>query len=123
MNSAPITNEKSYRIIVDELPKPADSRKVSQGVNVYYEIKWKIENSENQSFLILNNIGTRHVLLSSLSIIDKTSKMTYLIPVNTLNGYILHKQTKSYAIANNFKFQANHEYSVTLVVDGKTIVL
>ncbi|HRM31561.1 MAG TPA: fimbria/pilus periplasmic chaperone [Acinetobacter johnsonii] len=138
LNSAPITNEKSYRIIVDELPKPADSRKVSQGVNVllrssmplfvvnknaYYEIKWKIENSENQSFLILNNIGTRHVLLSSLSIIDKTSKMTYLIPVNTLNGYILHKQTKSYAIANNFKFQANHEYSVTLVVDGKNIVL
>ncbi|WP_151731647.1 fimbrial biogenesis chaperone, partial [Acinetobacter seifertii] len=30
----PISGEKTYRIILDELPKPIDSRKASQGVNV-----------------------------------------------------------------------------------------
>ena len=34
INPEPISGEKTYRIIIDELPKPVDSRKASQGVNV-----------------------------------------------------------------------------------------
>ncbi|OUJ88095.1 pilus assembly protein, partial [Acinetobacter nosocomialis] len=125
VNATPVTDEKAYRIILDELPQPVDSRKVSQGVtvllrsslplfvvnkNAFAQINWKIENSQNQPFLVLNNTGTRHALLSYLSIIDKTTNNSYPIPVNTVNGYILKKKMKSYAIGNNFKFQNNHQY-------------
>ncbi|MGK3629839.1 fimbrial biogenesis chaperone, partial [Acinetobacter sp. A11] len=34
INPEPISGEKTYRIIIDELPKPIDSRKAAQGVNV-----------------------------------------------------------------------------------------
>ena len=65
VNPTPVSGEKTYRIIIDELPKPMDSRKVSQGVNVLLrsslpvfvvnkdaitQLNWKIDNSQNHFF-------------------------------------------------------------------------
>jgi len=137
INPAPISGEKTYRIIIDELPKPVDSRKADQGINVLLrsslpvfvvnkdaitKLSWKIDANQNAPSLNMSNIGNRHALLSNLKLVDATANKSYPIQVNTVNGYILAEQTRSYSI-NNFTYQPNHKYSVSLTVNGKKITL
>ncbi|WP_284117971.1 fimbrial biogenesis chaperone [Acinetobacter seifertii] len=133
----PISGEKTYRIILDELPKPIDSRKASQGVNVLLrsslpvfvvnkdaitQLNWKIDAKQNDTFLNISNIGNRHALLNDLILIDNTENKSYPIKVNTVNGYILSGKSKNYSI-NNFTYQPNHKYSISLTVNGKKTTL
>ncbi|MEQ1454562.1 fimbrial biogenesis chaperone [Acinetobacter seifertii] len=133
----PISGEKTYRIILDELPKPIDSRKASQGVNVLLrsslpvfvvnkdaitQLNWKIDAKQNDTFLNISNIGNRHALLNDLILVDNTENKSYPIKVNTVNGYILSGKSKNYSI-NNFTYQPNHKYSISLTVNGKKTTL
>lgn len=133
----PISGEKTYRIILDELPKPIDSRKASQGVNVLLrsslpvfvvnkdaitQLNWKIDAKQNDTSLNISNIGNRHALLNDLILVDNTENKTYPIKVNTVNGYILSGKSKNYTI-NNFTYQPNHKYSISLTVNGKKTTL
>ncbi|MCH2001383.1 fimbrial biogenesis chaperone [Acinetobacter seifertii] len=133
----PISGEKTYRIILDELPKPIDSRKASQGVNVLLrsslpvfvvnkdaitQLNWKIDAKQNDTSLNISNIGNRHALLNDLILVDNTENKTYPIKVNTVNGYILSGKSKNYSI-NNFTYQPNHKYSISLTVNGKKTTL
>lgn len=133
INPAPVSGEKTYRIIIDELPKPIDSRKAAQGVNVLLrsslpvfvvnkdaitQLNWKIDANQEVPSLNISNIGNRHALLNDLALVDTTTNKSYPIKVNTVNGYILAEQARSYSI-NNFTYQPNHKYSVSLTVNGK----
>lgn len=137
INPTPISGEKTYRIIIDELPKPIDSRKAAQGVNVLLrsslpvfvvnkdaitKLNWKIDTNQEAPSLNISNIGNRHALLNNLMLVDTTANKSYPIKVNTVNGYILAEQARSYSI-NNFTYQPNHKYSVSLTVNGKKITL
>ncbi|MDS7967778.1 fimbria/pilus periplasmic chaperone [Acinetobacter sp. V117_2] len=137
INPEPISGEKTYRIIIDELPKPVDSRKASQGVNVLLrsslpvfvvnkdaitQLNWKIDTHQKEAFLNIRNIGNRHALLNDLTLVDSTENKSYSIKVNTVNGYILANQARSYSV-NNFTYQPNHKYSISLTVNGKKTTL
>ncbi|WP_373358865.1 molecular chaperone [Acinetobacter lactucae] len=137
INPAAISGEKNYRIIIDELPKPVDSRKAAQGINVLLrsslpvfvvnkdaitKLNWKIDSNQKAPSLNISNIGNRHALLNNLTLVDTTANKSYPIQVNTVNGYILGQQTRSYSI-NNFTYQPNHKYSVSLTVNGKKTTL
>ncbi|MCG9510559.1 fimbria/pilus periplasmic chaperone [Acinetobacter pittii] len=137
INPAAIAGEKTYRIIIDELPKPVDSRKAAQGINVLLrsslpvfivnkdaitKLNWKIDSNQKAPSLNISNIGNRHALLNNLTLVDTTANKSYPIQVNTVNGYILGQQTRSYSI-NNFTYQPNHKYSVSLTVNGKKTTL
>ncbi|WP_017388130.1 fimbrial biogenesis chaperone [Acinetobacter calcoaceticus] len=137
INPAPVSGEKTYRIIIDELPKPIDSRKAAQGVNVLLrsslpvfvvnkdaitQLNWKIDADQEVPSLNISNIGNRHALLNDLTLVDTTTNKSYPIKVNTVNGYILAEQARSYSI-NNFTYQPNHKYSVSLTVNGKKTTL
>ncbi|QWZ58916.1 fimbria/pilus periplasmic chaperone [Acinetobacter pittii] len=137
INPSAIAGEKTYRIIIDELPKPVDSRKAAQGVNVLLrsslpvfvvnkdaitKLNWKIDSNQKAPSLNISNIGNRHALLNNLTLVDTTANKSYPIQVNTVNGYILGQQTRSYSI-NNFTYQPNHKYSVSLTVNGKKTTL
>lgn len=137
INPTPISGEKTYRIIIDELPKPIDSRKAAQGVNVLLrsslpvfvvnkdaitKLNWKIDTNQEAPSLNISNIGNRHALLNNLTLVDTTANKSYPIKVNTVNGYILAEQARSYSI-NNFTYQPNHKYSVSLTVNGKKTTL
>ncbi|MEQ1346048.1 fimbrial biogenesis chaperone [Acinetobacter seifertii] len=137
INPEPISGEKTYRIIIDELPKPVDSRKASQGVNVLLrsslpvfvvnkdaitQLNWKIDTHQKEAFLNIRNIGNRHALLNDLTLIDNTENKSYPIKLNTVNGYILANQARSYSV-NNFTYQPNHKYSISLTVNGKKTTL
>lgn len=133
VDSTPVLNEKAYRIIIDELPKPIDHRKADQGLNILLrsslpmfitnknatsKIEGKINTVSDNSFAVINNTGSRHILLSKLVIIDKTENKSYPIKVTTLNGYLLAGQTKNYFI-ENFKYQQSHQYMISTTVNGK----
>ncbi|QXA08572.1 fimbria/pilus periplasmic chaperone [Acinetobacter pittii] len=137
INPSAISGEKTYRIIIDELPKPVDSRKAAQGINVLLrsslpvfvvnkdaitKLNWKIDSNQKAPSLNISNIGNRHALLNNLTLVDTTANKSYPIQVNTVNGYILGQQTRSYSI-NNFTYQPNHKYSVSLTVNGKKTTL
>jgi fimbrial chaperone protein len=137
INPEPISGEKTYRIIIDELPKPIDSRKASQGVNVLLrsslpvfivnkdaitQLNWKIDATQKEAYLNISNIGNRHALLNDLTLVDNTENKSYPIKVNTVNGYILAKQARSYSVIN-FTYQPNHKYSISLTVNGKKTTL
>ncbi|WP_109440764.1 molecular chaperone [Acinetobacter haemolyticus] len=137
INPTAISGEKTYRIIIDELPKPVDSRKAAQGINVLLrsslpvfvvdkeamtKLNWKIDPSQKAPSLNISNIGNRHALLNDLTLVDMTAGKSYPIKVNTVNGYILGQQSRSYPI-DNFTYQPNHKYSVSLTMNGKKTTL
>ena len=134
INPVPVSGEQTYRIIIDELPKPIDNRKVDQGVNVLLrsslplfvvnkdamtKLTWSIQQEQNNSSLIINNIGNRHALLSNLTIVDTTANKSYAIKVNTVNGYILAGKARNFNISPDFKFQTDHKYNISLNINGK----
>ncbi|WP_202739871.1 MULTISPECIES: molecular chaperone [Acinetobacter] len=137
INPAAISGEKTYRIIIDELPKPMDSRKTAQGLNVLLrsslpvfvvdkdaitQLNWKIDPDQKTPSLKMSNIGNRHALLNDLTLVDTTAGKSYPIKVNTVNAYILGQQSRSYPI-DNFTYQPTHKYSVSLTINGKKTTL
>ncbi|MFV5345182.1 fimbria/pilus periplasmic chaperone [Acinetobacter oleivorans] len=134
INPVPVSGEQTYRIIIDELPKPIDNRKVDQGVNVLLrsslplfvvnkdaitKLTWSIQQEQNNSSLIINNVGNRHALLSNLTLVDTTANKSYAIKVNTVNGYILAGKARNFNISSDFKFQTDHKYNISLNINGK----
>lgn len=134
INPVPVSGEQTYRIIIDELPKPIDNRKVDQGVNVLLrsslplfvvnkdaitKLTWSIQQVQNNSSLIINNVGNRHALLSNLTLVDTTANKSYAIKVNTVNGYILAGKARNFNISPDFKFQTDHKYNISLNINGK----
>ncbi|NUF17127.1 fimbrial biogenesis chaperone [Acinetobacter lactucae] len=134
INPESISGEKTYRIIIDELPKPVDSRKVDQGVNVLLrsslplfvvnkdaitKLNWSIEQEQDKAYVTINNVGNRHALLNNLVLVDTTANKSYAIKVNTVNGYILAGKSRNFNIGPDFKFQADHKYNISLNINGK----
>ncbi|URM42333.1 fimbria/pilus periplasmic chaperone [Acinetobacter sp. AS23] len=134
INPVPVSGEQTYRIIIDELPKPIDNRKVDQGVSVLLrsslplfvvnkdaitKLTWSIQQEQNNSSLIINNVGNRHALLSNLTLVDITANKSYAIKVNTVNGYILAGKARNFNISPDFKFQTDHKYNISLNINGK----
>ncbi|EOQ73152.1 fimbrial biogenesis chaperone [Acinetobacter lactucae] len=134
INPSAISGEKTYRIIIDELPKPVDSRKAAQGVNVLLrsslpvfvvnkdaitKLNWKIDSNQKAPSLNISNIGNRHALLNNLTLVDTTANKSYSIKVNTVNGYILAGKSRNFNISPDFKFQADHKYNISLNINGK----
>ncbi|MGR2824630.1 molecular chaperone [Acinetobacter sp. 1124_18A] len=134
INPAPVSGEQTYRIIIDELPKPIDNRKADQGVNVLLrsslplfvvnkdaitKLTWLIQQEQNNSSLTISNVGNRHALLSNLTLVDVTANKSYAIKVNTVNGYILAGKARNFNISPDFKFQSDHKYNISLNINGK----
>ena len=134
INPAPVSGEQTYRIIIDELPKPIDNRKADQGINVLLrsslplfvvnkdaitKLNWSIQQEQNTSFLMISNVGNRHALLNNLTLIDVTANKSYAIKVNTVNGYILAGKARNFNISPDFKFQTDHKYNISLNINGK----
>ncbi|MDS7929050.1 fimbria/pilus periplasmic chaperone [Acinetobacter sp. V102_4] len=134
INPAPVSGEQTYRIIIDELPKPIDNRKADQGINVLLrsslplfvvnkdaitKLTWSIQQEQNISSLMISNVGNRHALLNNLMLVDVTANKSYAIKVNTVNGYILAGKARNFNISPDFKFQTDHKYNISLNINGK----
>ena len=137
IDKSPIKQEKSYRLILDELPKPVDARKQQQGISVLLrtalpvfvshqdamlDLSWRFEHSAAQTQVIINNTGDRHAKFTQLILLDQTTQSEYPIKVDTTNGYILHGQQRSYLIEDKkFVYQREHQYAIKSVVNRKQL--
>ncbi|MHA3890857.1 fimbrial biogenesis chaperone [Acinetobacter sp. GXMZU3951] len=136
VNQSDVAKEESYRIIIDELPTAVDSRTIGQGINVVLrtslplfitnpksirEAKAQLLHQDGKSIIEVNNIGSRFIQLTSLKLIDETTKQSYPIEINTLNGYILNGNVKTYPLNEKFNYIEKHNYSIQANVNGKDI--
>ena len=127
------TVEQAYRIIIDELPTPNDSRKVETGLqvlvrssiplfvvnkNAVANLSAKIIQQDQENYVEVKNTGTRHELIQNLSVKDLTTQQEIQIPINTINGYLLAGTTKRFSFKNT---QANSKYQITLKSSNKSL--
>ncbi len=126
-NAKKVAGEESYRVIIDELPKPRDNRTVGAGVGILIRNSLplfvvnsdavpNIQPSISASGLLMTNNGNRHALLSDVEITDVNTQQKFKPSVTTVNGYVLENSYKSYPLTSNF-YVPGHKYQVTYKVN------
>jgi fimbrial chaperone protein len=110
--TAPVGGERSYRLLIDELPKPVDPRTVVQGVQMVLrtsmpvfiadkaavaDLSWKVwRDAAGMHARVINN-GQRHAKIAGLTVTPQGGA-----PVSFgagLNGYVLPGATRQFDIA------------------------
>lgn len=138
LDTKPVDMEKAYRVIIDELPTPVDTRKAENAINVVIrsslpmfvvnkdaiaDLEAQLVIDNNQAFIEVSNKGKRHAYLENLALIEpKTGKQTD-VQVNTVNGYILAGSHKRFAVPiKSFNYQPNVKYQISLRSNGQSKV-
>lgn len=111
--------EQAYRIIIDELPSPYDSRKVENGLQVlvrtslplfsvkkenFSNLSARVVIKNNRPLIAVHNQGSRHELIQSVKLNDISSQKGTEIEINTVNGYVLAGKTKYFPIQGKIEF-------------------
>jgi fimbrial chaperone protein len=101
-SSGPVQNELSYRVFIDELPKPVDPRTVGQGVSMvlrtslpvfvvdskaFAQLTWKVWQDASGLHADATNSGRRHAKIIGLTV--QPAGGTPLVFGAGLNGYVL----------------------------------
>lgn len=101
-STAPVQLEASYRVFIDELPKPTDPRTLGQGVamvlrtslpvfvvdpNAFAQLSWKVWRDANGLHAEAINNGKRHAKILGLAV--QPADGAPLSFGNGLNGYVL----------------------------------
>lgn len=126
-SDAKVTGEQSYRVIIDELPKPQDKRSVGTGIGILIRNSLplfvvndsaipKVQPSISASGLMMANNGTRHALLSDVEITNLNTQQKLRLTVNTVNGYVLENSFKNYPLSRGFYIPGD-KYQVTYTVN------
>lgn len=135
LNNDIAVQEQAYRIIIDELPKPVDTRKVSTGLEVLVRsslplfitnrnnitnIKAEIISVDHKTYVQVKNVGSRYILLQDMVVTDSLSNKTYRPQISTTNGYILAGKTRKYEITEGLEsFQKPQQLHIKFKVNGK----
>ncbi|QJU56995.1 molecular chaperone [Sphingomonas sp. AP4-R1] len=105
----PVQGEQSYRIFIDELPKPIDPRTVGQGVAMVLRtsmpvfvvdpkaiarLAWTVWRDRNGLHAEVLNTGQRHAKIAALTIAPADGKP--IVFGSGLNGYVLAGTTKRF---------------------------
>lgn len=112
----PVSGEETYRVVIDELPKPIDPRATAQGVRMVLRtsmpiffvepkavpnLKFTSWRSGEKYFIEVVNEGARHVKLAGMSLTTPAGELSFGAG---LNGYVLPGMT--------MKFEAPADKSV-----------
>jgi len=107
--AAPVEGEQSYRLLIDELPKPIDPRTVDQGVSMVLrtsmpvfiahpkamaQLAWRVWRDGQGLHAEVANQGNRHAKITGLSV--QTSTGQTLAFGQGLNGYVLAGSRKRF---------------------------
>ena len=103
--SRPVSGEETYRLVIDELPKPIDPRATGQGVrmvlrssmpvfftqkNIRADLQFSCWTQGGKTFLRVTNTGRRHAKLAGLKLVGPQGELSV---GGGLNGYVLAGQT------------------------------
>ncbi len=110
VNSAPVSGEETYRILLDEVPSREKLQAggiaivLRQSLPVFFAgldpkpsaLTWTVSRQGNKVTLQAANSGQKHVRLTDLRVTVENSKETARI--SSLPGYVLGGQTKSWEL-------------------------
>ncbi|XTZ39748.1 fimbrial biogenesis chaperone [Salmonella enterica] len=129
--------EKTYRIIIDEIPRPVDPRTTGEGVkfslrtshplfitpaDAIASVTWSMKQDSRGWFISARNDGIRHALLTDVYLIDKTSNRKLPLKVNSINGYILGHSYRDFdMVGTRFAPMAGHHYQIEAMLNGKSV--
>lgn len=123
----PVDGELSYRLLIDEIPKPVDPRTVDQGVSMVLrtsipifitdtkaiaQLAWRLWRDTDGLHAEATNSGKRHAKITGLTV--KTSAGETLVFGSGLNGYVLAGSR------NRFDLMSE---AVQLLTDGEQVRL
>jgi fimbrial chaperone protein len=110
VTKTPMLVEEAYRLIIDELPKPANARSTGQGfdmllrasVPIFFqpsrsaaEAKWEVWTQNGTVTVRVSNSGTRHLRLAKLALDTTSGKFAF---GDGLVGYVLPGQAASFSL-------------------------
>lgn len=105
VSSTPVSGEETYRLVIDELPKPIDPRATGQGVRmvlrssmpVFFaekdirpDLAFKVWAEGGKTYLEATNKGRRHAKLAGMKLVTPQGELSF---GGGLNGYVLAGQT------------------------------
>jgi len=108
-SNAPVQNELSYRLFIDELPKPVDPRTLGQGVSMvlrtslpvfvvdpkaFAKLNWKVWQDATGLHADATNSGGRHAKITGLTILPAGGAP--MVFGAGLNGYVLANSHKRF---------------------------
>lgn len=109
LGKAPAATEETYRLIVDELPKPVKAGQAGVGFSVRYSIpvffsksgedvdlSWQASVVKGQLILRAENAGGRRVRLASLAVVNGAGKTIRV--GEGLAGYVLGQSSKQWTV-------------------------
>ena len=109
LGKLPASSEETYRLIIDELPKPPKAGEAGVGFSVRYSIpvffskpgeepalSWKASVAGGQLVLEADNSGGRRVRLASLRVVSGAGKTVKI--GEGLAGYVLGQSAKTWTV-------------------------
>lgn len=126
VNKSPASTEESYRLIVDEVPKPPKPGQTGVGFAIRYSIpvffskpgedidlKWRASVSNGKIVVTAANAGGRHVRLANLKVVGGSGKDVSF--GSGLSGYVLGQSSRMW-IAKSKSISAGS--SIKIVAQG-----
>lgn len=110
--AGPVSAERSYRLFIDELPKPVDPNTVGQGVSMvlrtslpifvvdskaFAELSWKVWQDADGLHAQVTNAGKRHAKITDLALQQAGGQQISFGP--GLNGYVLAGTSRRFDLA------------------------
>lgn len=124
---APASSELSYRLLIDELPRPVDPRTFNPGISMilrtslpvfvvddkaFAQLVWRTWQDANGIHAEVHNTGKRHAKISQLTLSVNN------VPVSFgagLNGYVLAGTSRTFTVTQpNARVKLTKGQSVTL---------
>ncbi len=132
-------SEESYRLFIDELPKPTDPKTVGQGVSMvlrtslpifvvdpkaYSNLQWQVWQDAEGLHVKATNVGKRHAKLAELAL--HTGQGDAISAGQGLNGYVLAGSSRVFDIkpmpgAHPALLPANAALTVTATDNGQPV--
>lgn len=125
MSKAPVAGEETYRLVVDEVPKPPKSGKVGVGISLRYsvpvffaqagaapDLQWKASIAGGSLLITGANAGSAHLRLADLQV--SAGGKTYTV-AQGLAGYVLSGGKRAWKLKNGAKFAGS---TITIIAKG-----
>lgn len=123
----PAPSELSYRLLIDELPKPVDPRTINPGISMilrtslpvfvvddkaFAQLVWRTWQDADGIHTEVQNIGKRHAKISQLTLSVDNASISF---GKGLNGYVLAGTSR--------QFTAGHPNARVKLAKGKSVTL
>lgn len=110
INKLPVAAEESYRVLVDEIPDPAQRKNGQIGIALRYSIPvfimpgqsteskldWSVQQRDGKYYIAATNTGTRRVKVSALQVKDASGGS--VVVGEGLNGYVLARSSMRWVL-------------------------